>query len=105
MKKIVMIMMVLFTVLTLSGCGNEESENVTSLEIRGISSTVVRTNDLFNVLDGVTVVGDNGVDYTEFVRVSSSKEETLIPEIVSVAVAIVPLPVTAAVPPLVSSIE
>lgn len=93
MKKILMLLVVMFGMVVFTACANdseadqpenqedvldeeteEEQEEValTTLTITGMENKSVKVGQTLNVLEGITVTGDNGVDYTDYLMIKSS---------------------------------
>lgn len=73
MKRLMMILSLLTFALLLSGCAEteevQEEVELTMITIAGTNDTIVQKNSTFNVLEGVTVTGDDNVDYTSELKV------------------------------------
>ncbi len=80
MRKVLVLLGVFAFMFTLVGCEEETKEveiieepeevvELTELVMSGVEDAVVFKNSSYNVLDGITVVGNDEIDYTEFVKV------------------------------------
>lgn len=64
----------MFTIVfILSGCTdtNAEQKELSNISIEGVTDQYVDRNDVVNLMDGVTVIGDDGIDYSDYVILSS----------------------------------
>lgn len=60
--------LVVLVMFALSGCNSNELNSIT---LEGLSDKTVSVGATFNALEGVKVVGDNGIEYSDSIIVSS----------------------------------
>lgn len=71
MKKTFTFLGVLFLIVVLAACGKKEPKPEFDVIINGIQDVELEVGDPFNVLEGVTAVGTDKVDYTDKIEVKS----------------------------------
>ena len=72
-KKLMLVTLMLVAVFTLIACGEEEvpiDTPLTAITFAGADNVTLDFEEEFNVLDGVTATGNNGVDYTDQITYS-----------------------------------
>lgn len=65
-KRFIVVVLMLLAVFTLVACGEdvEPVETLTAITFSGVDDVTLDFEEPFNVMDGVTAKGNNGVDYT-----------------------------------------
>jgi predicted small secreted protein len=73
MKKILLLVSALALAFTLTACdfGGEDVSDLTDLTFSGVVDVTVTEGDEVNLLSGIKVMGNDDVDYTEFITVES----------------------------------
>lgn len=66
----IMILLVSSIVILMAGC-QEETIELSSLQIIGVENQTVYQNATVNLMDGITVIGNDGIDYSEYMVLSS----------------------------------
>ena len=76
-KRTFIVLSFLFLAFILVGCGGgSKKEPLTDIEIKGIEDKTFVVETPFDVMEGVTATGNDGVDYTDKIVVSSVREIT-----------------------------
>ena len=65
-KRFIVVVLMLLAVFTLVACGEDVDpvETLTAITFDGVDDVTLDFEEPFNVMDGVTAKGNNGVDYT-----------------------------------------
>ncbi len=76
MKKWLVVLVALLTLFTFSACNGIETETTVSeltvITISGLEDLNVQVGDEVDLLDGISAMGDDGVDYTDQMEVNSN---------------------------------
>ena len=71
MKKLLLLVSAVVLALGLTACKPGDETGLTAIVLSGIADKEVTVGDAFNALTGITALGDDDVDYSEFITADS----------------------------------